>query len=427
MAAADITVRLRTARQCCLTLFYILGLNIGCWVSAMPGLKRGFGLNAGQLGLAIMCSGIASLGMALPAGRLVDYLGCRMVSMTSGICGPLAYSCLPLLAKAGVAPYFPLFLLNVISAGGFISCNARASELEQVWGRPIMASFHAAFSLGGLTGSAAYAGLLARGFDWPTAYPMTCLVTCTGCAIACLFMDTGLKPYSRPVTYSSSGSMCAWSPSPLVLGLGIMAALAMLTEGAVGDWFALYLQEYDGTTYAAAPLGYACFAAAMCISRAIGDSVAYVSGRQVVYRGSAMLVLLGLSGFLWSKETRWALFFCAIIGTGCANIMPILISVAARTAPRNAGVCIAAVSSLGNAGLLAGPAVIGFLAQYQGLRRGLTLLLCNTCILMLTSGLVSEPDSRRRSYTEAFDHQLQQSILDRYAVESPCSETRPLV
>eukprot|EP01057_Protomagalhaensia_wolfi_P000353 Protomagalhaensia_wolfi_Nauph_80__352@NODE_1197_length_1664_cov_138_955692_g919_i0_p1_GENE_NODE_1197_length_1664_cov_138_955692_g919_i0NODE_1197_length_1664_cov_138_955692_g919_i0_p1_ORF_typecomplete_len423_score66_77MFS_1/PF07690_16/3_9e17MFS_1/PF07690_16/2_7e09MFS_2/PF13347_6/5_5MFS_2/PF13347_6/6e09MFS_3/PF05977_13/1_7e07MFS_4/PF06779_14/0_15_NODE_1197_length_1664_cov_138_955692_g919_i0981366 len=420
---ADITIRLKTARQCCLTLFYILGINIGCWVSAMPGLKRGFGLNAGQLGLAIMCSGVASLGMALPAGRLVDYLGCRMVSMTSGICGPLAYGSLPLLAKAGVAPYFPLFLLNVISAGGFISCNARASELEQVWGRPIMASFHAAFSLGGLTGSAAYAGLLARGFDWPTAYPMTCLVTSTACAITCLFMDTGLKPYSRFI--HSSSSMCAWSPSPLVLGLGVMAALAMLTEGAVGDWFAIYLQEYDGTAYAAAPLGYACFAAAMCISRALGDSVAHVSGRQVVYRGSAILIFIGLTGFLWSKETRWALFFCAVIGTGSANIMPILISVAARTAPHNAGVCIAAVSSLGNAGLLAGPAVIGFLAQFQGLKRGLTLLLCNTCFLMLTSGLIKEPDSRRRSYTEAFDRQLQQSILDCYA-ESP-SENRAVV
>eukprot|EP01053_Blabericola_migrator_P001795 Blabericola_migrator_1__1794@NODE_1486_length_4441_cov_149_315501_g296_i1_p2_GENE_NODE_1486_length_4441_cov_149_315501_g296_i1NODE_1486_length_4441_cov_149_315501_g296_i1_p2_ORF_typecomplete_len423_score30_94MFS_1/PF07690_16/1_7e08MFS_1/PF07690_16/9_4e14MFS_3/PF05977_13/1_4e08MFS_2/PF13347_6/1_2e02MFS_2/PF13347_6/4_9e07Sugar_tr/PF00083_24/2_2e03Sugar_tr/PF00083_24/2_8e05MFS_4/PF06779_14/0_00043_NODE_1486_length_4441_cov_149_315501_g296_i15191787 len=413
--------QLYVARGACVMLFLTLGMNIGCWVSAMPGLKKGFNLDAGQLGLAIMCSGLASLGMAIPAGRLVDNMGCRVMSFSSGVFGPIAYGSLPMLAKFGVSPYIPLFMLNVISAGGYISCNARASELEAIWGKPIMSSFHAAFSAGGLIGAASYSFLLSHGLDWDRAYPITNVITMTMAFLIVPFMDIGMKQIrlqmhlQRP---STAELACAWSPSPIILMLGCVASVAMLNEGAVGDWFALYLQDYDKCPYAYAPLGYACFAAFMGFFRAVGDIFCRRYGRRQVYAASTVLVFAGLTGFLSTKSTLYAMAFCMLLGTGCANIVPILISVASKHAPSNPGVCIATVSSFGNAGLLTGPAVIGFIAQFHGLRVGLCLLPIGAVFLMLASVLVNDKiDQRRRSYTEAFHpdgQNLMSEILDYY-------------
>eukprot|EP01054_Gregarina_sp_Poly1_P003926 Gregarina_sp_Poly_1__3925@NODE_2178_length_2546_cov_214_139169_g1403_i0_p1_GENE_NODE_2178_length_2546_cov_214_139169_g1403_i0NODE_2178_length_2546_cov_214_139169_g1403_i0_p1_ORF_typecomplete_len420_score28_04MFS_1/PF07690_16/1_6e12MFS_1/PF07690_16/1_5e11MFS_2/PF13347_6/1_4e02MFS_2/PF13347_6/1_1e08MFS_4/PF06779_14/0_0012MFS_3/PF05977_13/6_8MFS_3/PF05977_13/78MFS_3/PF05977_13/0_19DUF3955/PF13127_6/1_7e02DUF3955/PF13127_6/1_5e04DUF3955/PF13127_6/3_8DUF3955/PF13127_6/1_6e02DUF3955/PF13127_6/3e02_NOD len=396
--------KLLTARVCCTMLFFILGMNIGSWVSAMPGLKRGFHLGPGQLGLAIMCSGLASLGMAIPAGRLVDILGCRAISFSSGVFGPIAYMTLPTLAKFGLQPYLPLFFLNVISAGGFISCNARALELEVLWNKPIMSSFHAAFSVGGLVGSACYSALLAQGFHWNAAFPVMCLATMVASFVASLFMDVGLKHchvqvHSQEIVVPP----CSWVPNPYVLLLGGVAALTLLTEGAIGDWSALYLQEYDKCPYALAPLGYSSFAASMGLMRILGDCLCNRFGRQPVYRVSALFIAVGIIILLASRSTPIGMIACATVGIGCANILPILMSVVGRHGLPNPGISIAAVSSLGNAGLLTGPAIIGFVAQSQGLRVGLSLLVVGAVVLNIASIFVVEGKAQRtRSYTEAF-------------------------
>eukprot|EP01055_Gregarina_sp_Pseudo9_P006012 Gregarina_sp_Pseudo_9__6011@NODE_9_length_6712_cov_72_400270_g7_i0_p3_GENE_NODE_9_length_6712_cov_72_400270_g7_i0NODE_9_length_6712_cov_72_400270_g7_i0_p3_ORF_typecomplete_len420_score106_44MFS_1/PF07690_16/1_8e08MFS_1/PF07690_16/3_8e11MFS_4/PF06779_14/0_36MFS_3/PF05977_13/3_8_NODE_9_length_6712_cov_72_400270_g7_i018383097 len=397
--------KLLVARVSCTALFFILGVNIGAWVSAMPGLKRGFDLDAGHLGLAIMCSGLASLGMAIPAGRMVDILGCRVISFSSGVFGPISYMTLPTLAKFGLQPFFPLFVLNVVSAGGFISCNARATELEVLWDKPIMSSFHAAFSAGGLAGSAAYSLLLTNGFAWDTAFPLMCGAALIGALVVTPFMDTGLAHCHVQVHPADAiVPPCVWTPHPLILLLGALAALTLLTEGALGDWSALYLQQYDGCAFHLAPLGYSSFAASMGVFRAVGDFFCDRFGRQRVYKTGVLFIFIGISGFLFTRSTLLGMCFCAVIGAGCANILPILISVAGRHGHPNPGISIATVSSLGNAGLLAGPAIIGFVAQSYGLRVGLGVLLIGAMLLNLASFLIDDGvDRRTRSYTEAFN------------------------
>eukprot|EP01053_Blabericola_migrator_P004220 Blabericola_migrator_1__4219@NODE_2294_length_2988_cov_75_294420_g298_i10_p1_GENE_NODE_2294_length_2988_cov_75_294420_g298_i10NODE_2294_length_2988_cov_75_294420_g298_i10_p1_ORF_typecomplete_len192_score11_41_NODE_2294_length_2988_cov_75_294420_g298_i10169744 len=108
-----------------------------------------------------MCSGLASLGMRCQPG-IVETLGARYLATQSGVLSPLAYALLPAAAKVGFNAYIPTFLINVISAGGFITCNSRAFELERIWGKPIMSSFHAAFSADGLSASAIYSALLSH-------------------------------------------------------------------------------------------------------------------------------------------------------------------------------------------------------------------------------------------------------------------------
>lgn len=371
----------------------------------MPGLKKGFKLDAGHLGLAIMCSGLASLAMAIPAGRMVDVLGCRAISFSSGVFGPMAYALLPTIAQFGIAPFLPLFVLNVISAGGFISCNARAAELEILWDKPIMSSFHAAFSAGGLAGSAFYSMLLTLGFDWDIAFPIICGIALVLAFVTTFFMDIGLEHCHVHVQPQETlMPPCIWAPNPVILSLGALAALVLLTEGAVGDWSALYMYEYDNCPYHLAPLGYSCFAASMGIFRAIGDFFCDRFGRRQVYRAGVVFIAIGISGFLLLRSAYLGMIFCAVIGAGCSNILPILISVAGRHGQPNPGISIATVSSLGNAGLLAGPAIIGFAAQSSGLRAGLSLLLVGAILLNLASYLIDDGiDGRTRSYTEAFN------------------------
>eukprot|EP01053_Blabericola_migrator_P011337 Blabericola_migrator_1__11336@NODE_66_length_15680_cov_202_244988_g59_i0_p6_GENE_NODE_66_length_15680_cov_202_244988_g59_i0NODE_66_length_15680_cov_202_244988_g59_i0_p6_ORF_typecomplete_len432_score52_49MFS_1/PF07690_16/6_4e17MFS_1/PF07690_16/2e10MFS_4/PF06779_14/2_5e09MFS_2/PF13347_6/5_1MFS_2/PF13347_6/3_5e06MFS_3/PF05977_13/41MFS_3/PF05977_13/0_0033_NODE_66_length_15680_cov_202_244988_g59_i01273214027 len=392
-----------TARVASTLLFYILGINLGTWVSGMPGMKKGFQLNEGQLGLAIMCSGLAALAMALPAGRMVDLMGARFMATSSGVCGPIAYSLLPSMAKTGIAPYIPLFLLNVAAAGGFISCNSRASELEKFWGEPILSSFHAAFSAGGLTGCASYAFLLSHGWDWDAAYPTLFMTTLVMNVIATSIMDKDM-PRIREVyqmnnvrvgseagtTDGEDHPTTQWLPSPVILLFGGAAIVGYLTEGAVGDWFALYLEQHDNCPYALAPMGYGCFAACMCLSRCAGDSLCRRFGRRTVYGASGCVVLLALTIFLSVSSVPVSLMSCALLGAGMANIEPILISNVGWAAPLNPGTAIATVASMGNGGLLAGPAIIGFVAQEHGLKQGLHLLQMGALVLILASLLITD-------------------------------------
>eukprot|EP01053_Blabericola_migrator_P011339 Blabericola_migrator_1__11338@NODE_66_length_15680_cov_202_244988_g59_i0_p5_GENE_NODE_66_length_15680_cov_202_244988_g59_i0NODE_66_length_15680_cov_202_244988_g59_i0_p5_ORF_typecomplete_len435_score59_07MFS_1/PF07690_16/2_5e09MFS_1/PF07690_16/1_6e13MFS_4/PF06779_14/3_6e09MFS_2/PF13347_6/49MFS_2/PF13347_6/1_9e07MFS_3/PF05977_13/0_023Sugar_tr/PF00083_24/6_4e02Sugar_tr/PF00083_24/0_22Sugar_tr/PF00083_24/1_6_NODE_66_length_15680_cov_202_244988_g59_i01421615520 len=402
----NVRQELKVARICNLLLFYIMGIAIGTFVAGVPGLKKGFALTSGQLGLAIMCSGIASLCMALPAGRMVDMMGVRFMASYSGVFGPIAYSLLPTVAAWGWGPFFPLFFVNIASAGGFISCNSRAAELERFWEKPIMSSFHAAYSLGGLSGSVMYSFLLSHGFDWSWAHPILFLSTMLLNLMVLPFMDEGLEEARRRHNGDAvlgTKVPCAYTPTPVILLFGGAAIIGYLTEGAIGDWFAIYLQEYDHCPYRFAPLGYSCYTAAMCIFRSVGDKLCHKFGRRTIYRTSAILIFFAITIFLSVKLPQLGMLCCVLMGIGMANIEPILISNVGRHAVENPGMAIASVTSMGNAGQLSGPGIIGLLAERWGLREALHLLQVGAVFLVIASVRISDGEEvKRASIVEAF-------------------------
>ncbi|MGW1627616.1 MFS transporter [Streptomyces sp. NPDC002172] len=252
-----------------------------------------------------------------------------------------------------------------------VAFNSAAVDLVRALRRPIMPSFHAAFSLGGMLGSGL--GSLIAGLLTPTQH-LLCL-TAVGLVVTLLAGRTLLRT-SPPVTPEDDAPRAASTPHRparrtrlLVVTFGLIALCTAYGEGAMADWSALHLEQDLGAAPGAAAIGFSCFALAMTVGRLSGTKLLEALGqtRILVFGGAtaaAGMLVGALAPALWA-----ALLGFAITGLGLANLFPVAIERAGRLAGPD-GVAIA--STFGYGGMLLGPPAIGFMADWLSLPTALT-------------------------------------------------------
>jgi predicted MFS family arabinose efflux permease len=270
-----------------------------------------------------------------------------------------------------------LILLGFGAALGVfdVAMNVQAVMVEKASGRAIMSGFHAFFSLGGMCGAGGVSFLL-----WLGASPLAASVAAIGiCLIALFAAVPGLLPRSerRPVAQGLSRFAM---PSGLVLAIGCLCFVAFLVEGAMLDWSGVFLVTFGGMSGAAAGLGYAIFSVAMTLGRLTGDRIVLRFGPRHVLVGSALCAMCGLAWVVFKAHGAASLAGFALVGFGSANIVPILYSALGRQSVMPANLAISTAATLGYAGILAGPAVIGAIARLYSLGTAFllvaSLLLC---------------------------------------------------
>jgi predicted MFS family arabinose efflux permease len=337
--------------------FLIGGIAAAAWASLVPFAKSRAGLDEGTLGLLLLCLGSGSI-LAMPTtGVLAVRYGCRkvLIASTVVVCGAL-----PLLA---VVPTFPLLALTlfVFGAGqGSADCafNIQAVMVETESGKPLMSGFHGLYSVGGIVGAAMVSGLLTLG-----ATPLTSALASVALILILLAAAfRGLLPYGG----ASDGPALA-IPKGIVLFLAILCFVVFLIEGAMLDWSAVFLTEERGMRSAQAGLGFACFSLTMTLGRLTGDTIVKKLGPRSIVAGGGLLATLGI--VLTALVPYWqiSLVGCALVGIGCSNIVPVLFSAVGRQRRMPQSVAVPALTTLGYAGILAGPAGIGFVARHSGL------------------------------------------------------------
>lgn len=339
-------------------LFLIVGIANATWAPLVPLVKDRAGLDAAGLGLLLLTFGVGSL-LAMPsAGAAAARLGFRPVLLAWTLALGLA---LPVLAVgAGLVPLTGALLL--FGAGmGAIDCvmNLQAVVVERASGRPMMSGFHGLYSLGCILGALVASGLLAAGLG--AGWSVLLLVA----GIAALFAAAwpGILPAGRA---RGSGPALAL-PRGIVLVLGLLCFVVFLTEGSALDWSALFLIQHRGLDPAWAALGYAAFSVTMTAGRLAGDAIVARLGRRKVVILGGLLAAAGLALSVVVPAWEAALAGYALVGAGCANIVPVLFTAAGRQTAMPESVAVPAVTTLGYAGVLAGPALIGFAAQGLGL------------------------------------------------------------
>ncbi len=348
----------RTAEQHATRVaFFLPGAAIAAWAPLVPFAKARTGLDEGGLGLALLCLGLGSF-IAMPlAGALAARRGCRAVLI---VAAATMCAALPALSLAGSPVALGAALLVFGAAVGAMDCavNMMAVMVERDGGRPMMSGFHAFYSIGGLTGAAAMTALLGAGFSTLAA---------TGAiAAVCLVLLTVAAPRWRADRAATGTPMLA-RPRGIVLLIGAMCFVAFLAEGAVLDWSAVVLNEVQHMSPTHAGAGFATFSLVMTAARLAGDAaIARVGRRRAIVLGA----LVAGGGFLLATLTAsWeaALAGYALVGAGCANIVPALFSLAGaqRTMPESQA--IPAITTLGYGGVLAGPALIGLAAEASSL------------------------------------------------------------
>jgi predicted MFS family arabinose efflux permease len=362
----DNLTRLRVA----LTVFFALdGFIFAGWVVRIPAIKEQTGASASALGLALLGVSAGAVITMILTGRLCRRFGSHPVTVACGVLLSLSVA-LPPLTRSAAALGAVLLIFGAAFGGINVAFNSAAVDLVRALQRPIMPSFHAAFSLGGMIG-AGLGGLVA-GVLSPTRHLLG--LTAIGLLVTVLAGRTLLR--LPPPTAPESASPAESAPRRLdartrglVITFGLIALCTAYGEGALADWSALHLKQDLDATPGVAAVGYSCFALAMTIGRLTGTRLLERLGqtRTLVSGGTTAAVgmLLGaLAPSLWV-----ALLGFVITGLGLANLFPVSVERAGRLAGPD-GVAIA--STLGYGGMLLGPPAIGFMADWFSLPTALT-------------------------------------------------------
>jgi MFS family permease len=340
------------------------GFGYGAWVAHLPAFKARLGVSDGQLGVALLVVALASLVTMPLAGKWIGRHGSRGIARMFGLLASAT------LALPFVAPNYTLFVLSGIVLGAAystmdVSMNAQGVVVERARGSRVMSSFHATFSLGGLVGSVASSVLLAR-FASPGLDGICVDVACCAMVVATF---RGL-PSDAAAHAPERSRRNAYAATAL---LGAIVFFGLVGEGAMADWSGLYLRAL-GTGVAASAGGFGAFAVAMALGRAFGDGVVARVGARMTVIGGALLAAASL-GVALAFAMPWAAYAgFAGVGLGLANVIPILFSAAGRVRDVPSGVAIASVSTIGYAGFLLGPPVIGFTSDAIGLRLALGIV-----------------------------------------------------
>src|SRR5262249_43835717 len=229
-----------------------------------------------------------------------------------------------------------------------VSMNAQAAALERRLGRTIMSSLHGLFSVGGVAGALVAAGAMAAGLS--DAHHVV------GAALVALVLAAFALPRLVPSSPDATiGRSPLARPSRALLGLGALAFLGLLAEGAMADWSAVYLRDTLGASSALAAVGFAAFSFAMATGRFAGDGVIDRLGPRSALRVSGAVAAGGLAAALVIGRPAAGIVGCGLVGLGIANIVPIVFSAAARVSGVEPGRALAAVATTGYLGFLCGP------------------------------------------------------------------------
>jgi MFS family permease len=344
--------------------FFIAGVGIAAWAPMVPYVKSRVGLDEGTLGLLLLCLGVGSI-IAMPlAGALVARIGCRRVLLISTA---IVCLCLPLLATISSLPLL-IATLFIFGAGmGALDCavNIQAIIVERASGKTMMSGFHGLFSLGGIVGAAGVAGLLTLG-----ASPLLAMLVVVALVLAAL-----LKAMAHFLDSRSQSSGPAFAiPRGVVLFLGLLCFTVFLSEGAMLDWSAVYLSEMRGVATSYAGLGYAVFALTMTLGRFFGDAIVRRIGSSRVIILGGLCAAAGLALATLVPFWQATLLGYALVGAGCSNIVPVCYSAVGRQKSMPESVAVPALTTLGYAGILVGPAAIGFVAHVSSLESAFMIL-----------------------------------------------------
>lgn len=362
---------LSRARVAVTVVFALNGALFASIFSRLPAIQERAGIGDGALGLALLCSMLGLLVSQVGAGALVARVGSRSVVLV----GALGYAAalVPISLSQSFAALAASFALVGLSNGVLdVSMNVHGLTVERGLGRPILSTLHAAFSFGAL-GGAAVGGVVAAAGVGVVAH--LCTAAALGACVA-VAADRFLLP--RSADAAPEGPLLA-RPTRALAAIGVFAFCALLSEGAVNDWVAVYLEDDLDASEGLAAGGLAAFSLTMGIGRLAGDRLTEALGPARLARAGAGFAAAGMAIALAGAAPAIAIAGFAAMGVGLAALFPLALRAAAqRSEP--AGPAVAAVSAMGYCGFLAGPPAVGGLSEALGLRAGLGLvaLLCVT-------------------------------------------------
>lgn len=377
-------IRIEAAKVAVGVTFAINGLAYAGWLARAPAVREDLGLSSAGLGLLLLCLSGAALAAIPLAGPLVQRFGpARSVLLGSmsvvvglfGLAGGTALGSVPL-AGAG------LVLLGMGNSTWDVAMNVEGADVERRLGRTLMPRFHAGFSLGTVGGAGVSAAAAAAGV------PVSTQLFCTAILATAVMIVTVRRflPHTAATAEQRSTGRVrdAWR-EPRTLLIGVIMLGFGFTEGAANDWLAIGLVDGYRASETVGAIGFGCFVTAMTLARLCGGYGIERWGRVAVLRATAASALVGLL-LVVSGISVWLVLVGALLwGAGASLGFPVGMSAAADD-PLRAAIRVSVAGSIGYGAFLAGPPLIGFLAEHVGVLRALLVVLAAIALGLAASG-----------------------------------------
>jgi fucose permease len=362
MTSAALRRARRDARRGIAAIFLVNGLTFSSWISRIPSISDIHDLSTGQVGTALMALAAGAIVAFPTTGRFVDSLGS---ARTLTIFGLIMMCAMPVIGLApNLLALMPiLFVVGAGNGGMDVSMNAQGVTIEKFVDSSIINSLHGFFSIGTFVGALVGAG--ATALDVP---PFAHFLVISAIGLITLWrVRPWLVPDHREDAAQEPAPVIALPPRAIWL-LGALAICVSVSEGAMGDWSGLYLRDYLGTSGGFAVLGYATYSVCMLIGRFTGDHLVSRFGATRMIRSGAILAAAGLGIAVLINEPGGMLFGFGCVGLGLSVAYPLVFSAAGNHPTLSPGRAVAGVATMGYAGFLAGPPLLGWLAEPTSLR-----------------------------------------------------------
>ena len=363
--------------------FFMNGALFATWVSRIPDVQGRLDMSEGLLGTILMGMSIGVLTALSMSGNLIARFGSKKVAVASALGMCIGVPLIALMPYPGFL-FVNLFVFGAAMSTMDVAMNAQAVRVEQLLNRPMMSSFHASFSIGGLIGAVLGAAMERVAieafihFVWVAA----------ACSLGVFLFKWLLEDETTDEEEPASSGPIFQIPSRALWPLGALAFCTALGEGAMADWSAVYLKNIIQTDASIAALGFAAFSLTMTIGRLAGDYLAAKFDPVFLLRFGGILATIGLLAAISTSNYVIVLIGFGCVGLGLANGMPLAFSAAGKQPGIAPGVGIAGVASIGYAGFLAGPPFIGLLAEQTSLRFSLLIITLLIATLVFTAKAV---------------------------------------
>ena len=364
-----VMTKLQRARFSVFVYFLLCGSAVTVWATHIPVVQEKLGISHAQIGILILLLGAGALASMQAIGGAVDKYGSAKTLKACSIVLGIALF-LPGIAVNYLSLSIAMFILGTTIGAIDIAMNAHALEIETAYGRPIFSSFHAMWSIGGVVGTAVSSGALSLNVPmWATMFTWGAVTIIFG-----LLLSKDLLP-RVPVQKTPSIKSASAKIKELyfVIFIGCVSAAAAVIEGVGIDWSALFSIERFNVSVATAGVSIGTFSAAMAVVRFLADKVVAKFGRIFVIRFGALISAMGMalaltSPGLWLSWVGWA-----IAGIGVSAVVPQCMAFGSDIGEeQNQGRNLAKVVGLTYAGVLGGPAIIGFLGSLVGLQAAMS-------------------------------------------------------
>ncbi|MDO9545473.1 MAG: MFS transporter [Pelolinea sp.] len=369
-------------RAAVLVAFFTNGALMATWVSRIPAMQSKLSLSEGALGLVLLGLSSGMLLALLISGGLIARMGSRKVLLIAALISCLS---LPILSLAS----HPLLLFtSLLAFGGGISImdmamNEQAVLVERTAGKPMMSSFHAGYSVGGVAGALVGAGMAALP-GIPVLFHFILVMLFFGAIVVLIYQH--LQPTQADT--QAKGTVFRL-PERALWVMGAIAFSSAIGEGASADWSAVYLKNVLQTNASTAALGFAAFSLTMTLGRVFGDWLTSKWKPAAIVRAGGLTAALGFAAAVLTSNPWIAIAGFGLAGLGLANIIPLLFGAAGNLPGFPPGTGIAGVATIGYVGFLVGPPLIGTIAEIFSLRASFFIVALMTGTLMISAKVIS--------------------------------------